>query len=37
MGCKRERAIEVIVKIEEENNLGEGGQIKVDVNEELRN
>ena len=33
-GCERERGIEVIVKIKKKS--GEGGQVKVDVNEDLK-
>ena len=33
-GCERERRIEVIVKIKKKS--GKGGQVRVDVNEELK-
>ena len=33
-GCERERMIEVIVKIKKKS--GEGGQVRVDVNKELK-
>ena len=32
-GCERDRRIEVIVKIKK---IGGGGQVRVDVNEELK-
>ena len=32
-GCERERGIEVVVKIKKKS--GEGGQVRLDVNEEL--
>ena len=33
-GCERERGIEVIVKIKKQS--GEGDQVRVDVNEDLK-
>ena len=33
-GCERERRIEIIMKIKK--NRGKGGQVRVDVNEELK-